>query len=126
MRDLRRLIGSPSALFTFEASARHGSFTLAAKELGVTQAAVSFSIKKLEQNLGLTLFQRHHRRLELTDAGERLYQDVALGLGHIGRSAESLSRTATSEHVTISCSTAFASHWVLPRLPNFRAVQSLD
>ncbi|MBZ0215594.1 MAG: LysR family transcriptional regulator [Fimbriimonadaceae bacterium] len=125
MHELRRLIGSPNALFTFEASARLVSFTLAAKELGVTQAAVSFSIKHLEQNLGVALFQRHHRRLELTIAGERLYQDVALGLGHIGRSTESLSRAVRSEHVTLSSSTAFASQWILPRLPSFRAVHPL-
>jgi len=121
MLEFRKLIASPSALFTFEAAARFCSFTRAAKELGVTQAAVSFAIKSLEQNLGVMLFQREHKHLELTEAGERFYQDVAMGLGHIGRSAEALHRNVTSNHVTLSCSTAFASHWIIPRLQAFRA-----
>ena len=121
MQSLRKLVGSPSALFTFEAAARLTSFTRAAEELGVSQAAVSFSIKNLEQNLGTRLFQRHHRRLDLTAAGERFYQDVALGLGHIGRSAEVIGRSDMADSVTLSSSTAFASHWILPRLANFRA-----
>lgn len=121
MNELRRLIASPSALFTFEAAARLGSFTRAAAELGVTQAAVSFAIKSLEGHLGATLFRRRHQRIELTEAGERFYRDVSLGLGHIGRSAEALHRLAGDRHVTLSCSTAFAAHWLLPRLPGFRA-----
>ena len=121
MRQLRKLIGSPNALFTFEASARYRSFTLAASELGVTQAAVSLSIKNLEASLGTRLFEREYRQLSLTEAGERFYQDVSLGLGHITRSAESHSRSVAGQHVTLSCSTAFASHWMLPRLPTLRA-----
>src|SRR3546814_2916726 len=53
--------------------------------------------------------------------GERFFQDVSVGLGHIRRSAESLMQGGKPGHVTLSCSTAFASWWMLPRLARFRA-----
>lgn len=122
MESLRSLIQSPSALFTFEAAARHLSFTKAAAELNVTQAAVSYGVKQLEKALGVHLFHRARRSIQLTDAGERFYNDVALGLAHIRRSAEALSRLRRDRHVTLSCSTAFAHYWMLPRLAAFRAL----
>src|SRR3546814_15073962 len=64
-----------NALRAFEAAARHLSFTKAASELNVTQAAISHQVKALEQHLGLTLFRRLNRRLVLTEAGQ-LYQPV--------------------------------------------------
>lgn len=121
MESLRSMIQSPAALFTFEAAARHLSFTRAAAELNVTQAAVSYSMKQLERALGVHLFHRAGRGIQLTEAGERFYNDVALGLAHIRRSAEALSRLSRDRHVTLSCSTAFANYWVLPRLAAFRA-----
>lgn len=121
MQPLRRLISSPSALFAFEAAARLGSFTQAAEELRVTQAAVSYSIKRLEATLGQPLFVRRHRRVELTETGERFYHDVSIGLAHIRRSAEAIRRQRADNHVTLSVSTAFANWWVLPRLAAFRA-----
>jgi len=63
---------SLDALKVFEAAARHLSFTRAAGELAVTQSAVSRAIKTVEDGLGLALFNRYNRRLELTEAGERL------------------------------------------------------
>ena len=121
MRNLRAVLPSPSALLAFEAAARLGSFTRAAAELGVTQAAVSYSVKRLEAELGLQLFLRQHRRVLLTEAGERFFQDVSIGLGHIRRSAETLRQRRDAGHVTLSVSTAFASWWMLPRLARFRA-----
>ncbi len=120
MSNLKKLVASPSALFTFEAAARLGGFKLAANELGVTQAAVSFAIKTLEQNLGVQLFRREHKHVKLSDAGDKFYADVSMGLGHIGRSAEELRSMSLDQLVTLSCSTAFAGHWVIPRLPSFR------
>ncbi|HRI17333.1 MAG TPA: LysR family transcriptional regulator, partial [Burkholderiaceae bacterium] len=66
----------------FEAAARHLSFTLAAQELCVTQSAVSRQVKALEESLGVALFERRHRAIRLTGAGQRLYRaaDQALGL----------------------------------------------
>ncbi|MER9202331.1 LysR substrate-binding domain-containing protein [Mesorhizobium sp. M0933] len=118
---LRLLIPSPAGLITFEAAARHLSFTNAAEELRVSQAAVSLAIKGLEADLGVDLFVRHHKRIVLTEAGQRFYSDVAMGLGHIARSAEAVRRTTEDKHVVLSSSTAFASHWLIPRLPDFRA-----
>ncbi|MCG8354603.1 MAG: LysR substrate-binding domain-containing protein [Kiloniellales bacterium] len=121
MQSLLRLLPSPRALFIFEAAARRGSFTRAAAELGMSQAAVSYAIKQLEASLGVRLFLRRHRLVTLTEAGERFYHDVAIGLSYIRRSAESLGRLRGHDNVTLSISTAFASHWMLPRLVAFRA-----
>ena len=121
MQSLRTLIQSPSALFAFEAAARHMSFTRAAAELNVTQAAVSYAVRQLETALEVSLFHRHHRRIELTEAGERFYNDVSIGLTHIRRSADAISRLRHDRHVTLSVSTAFAAYWMVPRLADFRA-----
>ncbi len=115
------MIQSPSALFAFEAAARHLSFTKAAEELNVTQAAVSYAVRQLESALDVILFHRHHRRIELTEAGERFFNDVSIGLAHIRRSADAITRLKGDRHVTLSVSTAFAAYWMVPRLAEFRA-----
>lgn len=121
MQSLRSLIISPSALLAFEAAGRHMSFTLAARELNVTQSAVSHAVRQLEGALGQALFTRRHRRIELTETGERFFNDVSIGLMHIRRSAEAIRRQRDVDHVTLSASTAFASWWMVPRLASFRA-----
>lgn len=121
MQSLRGLIGSPIGLLAFEAAARHRSFTLAGRELNVTQAAVSFAVKRLEESLGVALFLRHHRRIELTDLGARFYQDVSMGLTHIRRSAEELRLRHQERRVTLAVSTGFATYWMMPRLRTFQA-----
>ena len=83
-KGYRRLIPSVTALVEFEAVARHGSFTLAADELGVTQAAVSRQVKFLEETLGTRLFNRLHRSIELTEEGAALYLVVAESMQKIG------------------------------------------
>jgi DNA-binding transcriptional LysR family regulator len=118
MRSLRHLLPSAGALIVFEAAARLKSFTAAGRELGMSQAAVSFAIKGLERQLGVALFQRLHREIRLTDAGGRFFADVTLGLSHIRKSAEEL--RAQAGHVTLSASSAFASFWMVPRLQKFR------
>ncbi len=120
MEPLRRLIPSANALLAFEAAGRLGSFTRAGKELGVSQAAVSYAIRQLEEALGVALFLRRHRRVELTESGERFFADVSLGLSHIRRSAEEIHGARDESHVTLSLSTAFASYWIVPRLSDFR------
>ena len=77
METLRQLLPSPSSLIVFEAAARCGSFAGAGLELGMSQAAVSFAIRKLEEDLGAQLFLREHRRATLTDAGSRFFNDVS-------------------------------------------------
>ena len=121
MLELIRRIQSPAALFAFEAAARHLSFTRAAAELNVSQPAISASVKKIEMALGTPLFERRHRAIALTEAGERFYTDVSFGLIHILRSAEGIAIQKGGRHVTLSCSTGFAHYWMVPRLSRFKA-----
>lgn len=120
MENLRALLPSINALVVFEAAGRLGSFTAAARELRMTQAAVSYAVHRLEEHLGTSLFLREHRRVRLSSAGARFHADVAIGLSHIQRSARDL-RTAAEGHVTLSCSTAFAAFWMVPRMAQLRA-----
>lgn len=120
MHRLRVTVPSLNALFAFEAAARLGSFSRAADELNVTQAAISYSIRRLETFIGCPLFMREHRHIELTENGERLYNDVSIGLGHIARSIDGIRDIRAGQHVTLSVSTAFATYWMLPRLARLR------
>jgi DNA-binding transcriptional LysR family regulator len=121
MESFRSIVASPAALLAFEAAGRHMSFTAAARELNVSQSAVSHAVRQLEESLGQSLFLRRHRRIELTETGERFFNDVSIGLMHIRRSAEAIRRQRDVDHVTLSASTAFASWWMVPRLASFRA-----
>ena len=87
MVNLRVTLPPPNSLVVFEAASRHLNFTRAAEELRVTQAAVSRQIQVLEAHLGVPLFHRLHRALQLTRDGERLQQAVSTGLGHIASTA---------------------------------------
>lgn len=127
MRSLRQLLPSSGHLVVFEAAGRLGSFTDAGRELGMSQAAVSYAIRALEDQLGLRLFNRTHRRVSLTDAGERFFADVTLGLSHIRKSAEELAALGSGAHVTLSASTAFAAFFMMPRLQALReALPGID
>ena len=118
MKELRELTRSAHHLMVFEAAARNQSFTAAARELGVTQPAVSRSVRKLETTLGVSLFTRSHRSVALTEAGEILSQAVSAGFGHMLEAAKRL-RHRTQTHVTLLTSTAVANYWLLPRLSDF-------
>ncbi len=120
MQNLQHIIASLNHLAVFEASARLCSFTKAAEELGVSQPAVSQSIRQLETAIGIKLFKRNHRIISLTTAGASLKTDVAQGLGQIAHAIELLQRQGRGKHVTLSVSSAFAHYWMVPRLQNFR------
>jgi DNA-binding transcriptional LysR family regulator len=120
MQSLRQLLPSAGSLIVFEAAGRLSSFTAAGRELGMTQAAVSYAVRGLEDQLGVALFHRRHKQVRLTDAGTRFFADVTLGLSHIRKSAEEMRALAGGRHVTLSASTAFASFWMMPRLQQFR------
>ncbi|WP_417423870.1 LysR substrate-binding domain-containing protein [Hoeflea sp.] len=120
MSNLRQLLPSAGNLIVFEAAGRHASFTKAARELGMTQAAVSYAIRALESQLGAKLFHRAHRAVSLTEAGRRFHADVSLGLSHIRKSAEDIRDRGRAASVTLAASTAFASLWMLPRLHRLR------
>lgn len=106
----------------FEAAARHLSFTHAAKELFVTQSAVSREVKTLEEQLGSTLFRRIHRGLRLTESGLLLYRAVGEAFQLIDRAADQLSGSHTAQQVTLTTVTSFASLWLVPRLSQFNAM----
>ncbi|WP_170394542.1 LysR substrate-binding domain-containing protein [Ruegeria arenilitoris] len=114
------LLSSPRHLVVFEAAARTGSFTKAAEELNVQQPAVSASIKQLETSLGVVLFRRSHRRITLTNAGNRLYSDVTRAFELLSHSAASIRQFASNDHVTLSASSAFNNYWLMPRIASFQ------
>lgn len=119
MHELWKRINSPRTLLVFEAAARHCSFTLAGQELNVSQPAISASILRLEAALGVKLFRREHRKITLTQAGEKLYLDVSEGFGRILNSVQAISNRMRIDHVTLSVSTAFAHYWMVPKLADF-------
>lgn len=119
MQELWKLVASPRHLLVFEAAARAGSFTRAAREMNVQQPAVSAAIKQLEEALGVPLFIRAHRAVTLTPAGERLYTDVSGAFSRILDTARTLAARRAGERVTLSASTAFAHYWMVPRLAEF-------
>jgi len=110
-------------LHMFEAAARHESFTSAARELRVTQSAVSQQVRALESELGITLFVRLQRGLRLTPEGVRLYRAVSLSFGHITDVVAEMQRTDRAPTITIGTTFAIATFWLVPRLPLFRALR---
>ena len=110
-----------SLLSTFEVVARRRSFTHAANELCLTQSAVSRQIKALEGELGLPLFRRLHRAIELTPEGRRLFESVTRGLGEIAGGIEGLRSAAGNAQITVAASVAFSYFWLMPRLERFSA-----
>ena len=118
MHRLRRSLPSLTALFAFEAAARLGSFTQAAAELGVTQAAVSRRIGALEQDIGRQLFERRNRRVCLTEPGQELFATVATAFGNLADTVHIL-RTPASK-LTVAVSVAFGHFRLLPLLTSFR------
>ena len=117
----RRFYQLPSltGLNTFDACARHGSFTAAAVELGVTLGAVSRQVKLLEIELNCLLFTRHHRGVELTAEGIDLFQVLSSSFQQIGKLSQALKNRLQSSDVTVAATTAFASLWLMPRLGSF-------
>ena len=120
MRNTLKLIASPRNLFVFEAAARLGSFTLAARELGMQQPSVSAAIKQMEQALGVRLFDRGHRQITLTNAGLRFYADVSQALRGIESAVEAVHNMGSNEHVTLNSSSAFSFYWMMPKLHALR------
>lgn len=109
-----------NALRAFEASARHRSFTRAAQELFVTQAAISHQVKGLEERLGVKLFHRGPRGLMLSDEGVALLPALSESFDRIGRLLERFQDGRLREVLTISAVGTFAVGWLLPRLKTFR------
>ena len=107
-----------AAIRVFEAAARHLSFTKAAAELGMTQAAVSYQIKQLEDRVGAALFRRLTRRLELTPTGLRLAAPVSEALDRLSE-AFAAARMEEESVLKITSLQSFAANWLVPRLGRF-------
>ncbi|MZR32431.1 transcriptional regulator GcvA [Sneathiella litorea] len=108
------------ALRSFEAAARHLSFSKAAEELFVTPAAVSHQIKALEDWLGVTLFKRLNRAVILTNEGQNYLVGVRNGLETISSATEKIMQQDVSGALHVDTLPSFASRWLLPRLRLFR------
>ncbi len=107
------------ALVVFEAAARHGSFRTAAAELALTPSAVSHQIRALEDHLGLALFSRKARGVDLTLDGRALALGLIRALDEIESSLEALASQTARDDVTVSVTPAFAARWLVPRLGSF-------
>jgi LysR family glycine cleavage system transcriptional activator len=107
------------ALRAFEAAARHGSFTEAAKELSLTQGAISYQVRQLESKLDITLFQRSARLVTLTGAGQSLFRTVHRLFRELEDEILSFSPGRQQLILTISVSTYFVTRWLSARLGNF-------
>jgi len=119
---MSRMLPGTRALKILEAAGRHLNFTRAAEEVGLTPAAVSHQIKEIEDQLGMVLFTRTSRSIQLTPAGVVLLEAVTDALGTLKRATVRASRLARgSEHLRVSLSARFASNWLLPRLAQFQA-----
>jgi LysR family transcriptional regulator, glycine cleavage system transcriptional activator len=108
-------------LRAFEATGRRLSMTLAAQELHLTHGAVSRQIKALEDHLGVLLFRRLTRRIELTDAGRSFFGTVTRLLSELQREAEDLRQKSDASRLVVNCSVSFASKWLTPRLHRLMA-----
>lgn len=115
------MLSSSHALFVFEAAARSGSFTRAAGELNVTQPAVSRMLSRLEEHLGVKLFERGGKGAVLTREGEALHRRVADGFRSIELGLREIEQLRDGkETVTLSVSSAFTTHWLMPRMDRFQ------
>jgi LysR family transcriptional regulator, glycine cleavage system transcriptional activator len=106
-------------LHTFEAAARHLSFTRAGEELFLSQSAVSRQVQQLEESVGAALFERRHRALALTEAGRIMRRAVEDSLERLRDAAARVRGNARRQQVTLTCTPGFASFWLIPRLVGF-------
>lgn len=109
------------SLIAFESAARHLSFTLASKELNVTQGAISRQVRLLEEYLGQTLFTRTTRTMSLTPTGVQYYDSVRESMLRIARTTGEIRQWRGDQQVTVATSTAMASLWLLPKVVEFQS-----
>lgn len=119
MANLRKMLPPLTALTAFETAARLGSFTRAAAELGVTQAAISRQVHVLEADFGFPLFLRLHRKVELTEKGRVLFAAAGDAFNLIADTAADLRAEGLEEELAISATISFAHFWLMPRIAAF-------
>ena len=124
---MKRSLPPLNGLRAFEAAARHMSFTDAAEELNVTQAAISHQVRGLEQRLGLKLFVRRNRSLLLSEAGQAYLPSVRGAFDQLNEATEKLLQKDRGGHLTVTTTASFAMKWLVPRLGGFqRANPEID
>jgi LysR family transcriptional regulator, glycine cleavage system transcriptional activator len=114
-----RQIPPLAAVRVFEAAARHGNFTRAAADLGMTQAAVSYQVKLLEERLGAPLFARSGRGIALTDLGRRIAPQVSGAFDALGEAFASV-RAESESVMTVTAPRTLATNWLAGRLGSFQ------
>ncbi|MBC3349171.1 LysR family transcriptional regulator [Pseudomonas sp. SWRI196] len=117
---MRRKIPSTVALVSFEAAARHESFTKAAQELSLTQGAICRQISSLEDFLGVELFRRSRRGVKLTEAGLSYSRRVATQLDAVERDTLSVMGHTGANVIELAVVPTFGTQWLLPRLKDFQ------
>lgn len=118
---MRARLPSLNALRAFEAAGRHLSFSKAAEELHVTPAAVGHQVKVLEHDLGVVLFERLNRALQLTPAGQSLLPGLSEIFYRVSEVVETFRRRDANRPLTVSMPPSFGAAWLMPRLERFRA-----
>ena len=119
---MANLLINLNTLRAFEATARKNSFTLAAQELCVTQAAVSHQVRHIEEVLGVRLFERAHRRVTLTDAGIRVYGTISNAFRDIDSTLREVRAQGEAKMtLTVQVTPSFGSRWLAHRLHWFWA-----
>lgn len=117
---MRRKIPSTTALISFEAAARHESFTKAAQELSLTQGAICRQIASLEEFLSVELFRRSRRGVKLTEAGLSYSRRVATQLDAVERDTLSVMGQQGANVIELAVVPTFGTQWLLPRLKDFQ------
>ena len=118
MTELSHLISSPKSLLVFEAAARHGSFSRAAKDFNISQPSISRNIAQLEQDIGQPLFVRGAGGASLTEAGQFLFAAASEGLTRIAEAVAALRAQSDVQNpeIVLSLSNAFVTNWLVSRL----------
>ncbi|MBI1620200.1 LysR substrate-binding domain-containing protein [Aquamicrobium zhengzhouense] len=120
MQGRRRRLPPLDYLVAFEAAARLGGFTAAGEQINLTQAAISRQIKLLEEHLGVSLFQRGHRSVQLTPEGKSFLRYVTEALDAVEKGVEGLHDRARRARVSLAATQSIATLWLMPRLPRLR------
>lgn len=121
---MKRRLPSLLAVRNFESVGRNLSFTLAADELNVTQAAVSHQVRLLEEEIGVKLFERFHQRIELTAEGAQLLEVATECLDRLADTIDVLSGRGRAERIHMSVTPLISAHWLMPRLGSYLAAHS--
>ena len=113
-------VPSISELRSFVAAAQHGSFTRAANELNLSQAAVSRQIRDLEADLGIRLFERIRQRVVLTEAGKLYFLHIKKPLEELAAAAQKVTACCDGSVLNLAVLPTMAARWLMPRLPSFQ------